>query len=49
MDIVKYLVEHKADVNAKDRWNCTPLHDTTDPEIQSYLMENGAIQNVGRG
>ncbi len=38
MEIVKYLVENKADVNAKDRWNCTPLHDTKDPEIETYLL-----------
>jgi Ankyrin repeats (many copies) len=49
MEIVKYLVENKADVNAKDRWGCTPLHDTRDPEIESYLLENGAILNFGRG
>jgi ankyrin repeat protein len=49
MEIVKYLVENNADVNAKDRWNCTPLHDTTDPEIESYLLQNGAIQSFGRG
>jgi len=45
IDNVKYLVERGADINARDRYMCTPLHDAAfngRTEIVKYLLLNGA-------
>ena len=48
LDISEYLIEHGADVNAKDKWGWTPLHETAYygyPEICELLIEHGADVN----
>jgi ankyrin repeat protein len=42
MDIVQYLIERGANINAKDRWGATPLNDTMKEEIKEYLIKHGA-------
>lgn len=46
-DIIKYLVEQGADVNAKDNKGIVPLlYVRSNYEIVKYLIENGANINV---
>merc|ERR1719210_1472798 len=45
LECAKLLVKKGADVNAKDRWNGTPLDDavrSNNKEVMDYLVENGA-------
>lgn len=44
--IVDYLLEHGADVNAKDEWNRTPIFDARDPSDIDKLVARGADVNV---
>ena len=51
-DVVKYLVEHGADVNAKDNNDMTPLMDAAQEghlEVVKYLVEHGADVNAKHG
>ncbi len=41
LDIVKYLVEHGANVSPHDRWGATPLNDAQDTAIIEYLQAHG--------
>ena len=44
--VVKYLVEHGADVNKINKWDITPLHNACirgDETIVKYLVEHGAM------
>jgi ammonium transporter Rh len=46
LDCVKFLVEKKADINTKDRWNGTPLDDAVRQRhdaVVEYLVANGAV------
>merc|ERR1712038_270436 len=45
LECAKLLVKKNADVNAKDRWNGTPLDDavrSNNKDVMNYLVENGA-------
>ncbi len=44
--LAKYLVEHKADVNARNQFGQTPLHAVTSADIARILVEKGADVNV---
>ena len=44
INIVKFLVDHGADVNCKDRWGATPLADATDAGLIQYLTQRGATK-----
>ena len=45
-EIVKLLLEHSANVNAKDYYGDTPLHNTNNYEIAKLLIEYGANVNA---
>ena len=46
-DVVEYLVEKGANINAKNRDGKTPLHVANyDAKISSYLIKNGADINA---
>jgi len=47
--VAKYLVSQGADVNAKGRWDETPLHTTESVEIAKYLVSQGADVNAKSG
>lgn len=52
MDVVKLLVEHGADVNAKDDGDSTPLQDAAwsgQTEVVRYLLEQGAEPDAKDG
>jgi ankyrin repeat protein len=42
LEVVIYLVNSGVQINALDRWGCTPLDDATDPQVIKFLMKNGA-------
>jgi len=44
LDVVRFLVEQGADINAKDRWSSSPLHDSVqarNTEVFNYLLTQG--------
>jgi glutaminase len=45
-DIVRYLVEHGAEINPRDRWGATPLNDAQDSSIVEYLVNHGAEKGL---
>lgn len=42
VEIVKFLLDHHADISIKDQDGDTPLHYCEDPEIAKMLIEHGA-------
>ncbi|KAG6823702.1 hypothetical protein H0H87_000480 [Tephrocybe sp. NHM501043] len=49
LEIIKFLVEHGANVNAKGRWDETPIHKSAEQghhEIVKFLVEHGADVNA---
>lgn len=46
IEIVKFLLNTKVNVNPRDRWAATPLNDATKPEIIELLASNGAEKGV---
>lgn len=45
LPLMEYLIEHDLDINGKDDWGRTPLHDAvqaSDPETVAFLLEKGA-------
>jgi ankyrin repeat protein len=50
INFVKLLLDHKADVNAKDRWGSTPLDDAlagNHTEVMEYLKSKGGQHGAG--
>lgn len=45
-DVVALLLQHRADVNARDREDWTAIHSVSDDEICRLLVENGADLNA---
>jgi ankyrin repeat protein len=46
LEFIKYLIEHKADVNAKDNFGQTPLHNSAREgqfECLKSLIDNKAV------
>jgi ankyrin repeat protein len=48
-EVVKWLLEHGADVNAADRDKRTPLEEANDPEIVALLLEKKPVLIRGQG
>jgi len=48
-DVVKWLLDHGADVNAADKDHRTPLENADDPEIVALLLEKKPVLIRGRG
>lgn len=46
LKLVKYMVDHGLDVNARDDFDRTPLHFAHDIEVVKYLVEHGADLSV---
>lgn len=46
LGIVRILIENKADVNARNANDDTPLHLCVRPEIARFLIENNAVVNA---
>ena len=46
MDVARYLLENKADINQADNYGRTPLHVAAAvdyPEMVNFLIENGGL------
>jgi ankyrin repeat protein len=41
-EAVKFLLDHGANVNPKDRWGSTPLNDADNKDIETLLLSKGA-------
>jgi len=39
--VVEYLINQKADINAKDNWNKTPLGSSWNSKVVEYLKSKG--------
>ncbi|XP_077966089.1 poly [ADP-ribose] polymerase tankyrase-2-like [Styela clava] len=49
LEVVEYLIEHGADVNAQDKGGLIPLHNASSyghVEIAAFLIKNGALVNA---
>lgn len=52
IDVVRFLVDHGADVNATDAWGCTPLFYAQSSDVVELLVERGTdlgIKNTEDG
>ena len=46
VEIVQFLVSHGANVNARNKTNCVPLHYARNIDVAKYLVHNGAEVNI---
>jgi hypothetical protein len=49
LEVIRFLVENNADINAKNRFHSTPLYlavDRKHPEVAKYLIDQGADANL---